>query len=126
MTDNELLQALYIGMQDMKEDIKGIQVGVQGVKDEVQGVKDEVQDMKDDIQSMKTDVRALNTQVRSIEMTLENEINRNIKIIAEGHLDLSKKLDKTFMLDHEKELLMIRVNVLEDDVRKIKEQFQIV
>lgn len=35
----------------------------------------------------------LKRDIRSIRLTLENETNRNIKIIAESYLDLSRKLD---------------------------------
>ena len=73
MTENEMLQAIYLDMQDMKTDI---------------------QDMKTDMQDIKTDIRDLKSRVSSIEMTLENETNRNIRIIAEGHADLSRKLDE--------------------------------
>lgn len=55
-------------------------------------------------------------------MTLENETNRNIKIIAEGHLDLSRKLDDALKVDTEKEMLLIRVNRLENEVRRLKER----
>lgn len=55
-------------------------------------------------------------------MTLENETNRNIKIIAEGHLDLSRKLDEALKVDTEKEMLLIRVNRLENEVRRLKER----
>ena len=56
MTENEMLQAIYLDMQDMK-----------------------------------TDIRDLKSRVSGIEMTLENETNRNIRIIAEGHADLCRK-----------------------------------
>lgn len=55
-------------------------------------------------------------------MTLENETNRNIKIIAEGHLDLNRKLDDALKVDTEKEMLLIRVNHLENEVRRLKER----
>lgn len=55
-------------------------------------------------------------------MTLENETNRNIKIIAEDHLDLSRKLDDALKVDTEKEMLLIRVNRLENEVRRLKER----
>jgi hypothetical protein len=55
-------------------------------------------------------------------LTLENETNRNIKIIAEGHLDLNRKLDDTLKVDTEKEMLLIRVNHLENEVRRLKER----
>lgn len=80
MTDNEMLKAIYTDMQEMKRQIKDVQ------------------------------------------MTLENETNRNIKIIAEGHLDLSRKLDDALKVDSEKEMLLIRVNSLENEVRKLKER----
>ena len=61
-------------------------------------------------------------EVTKINTTLENVTNRNIKIIAEGHLDLSRKLDEALRVENEKELLLIRVNVLENELKQIKEQ----
>ena len=57
-----------------------------------------------------------------IETTLENETNRGIRIIAEGHLDLSRKLDDALRVDNEKELLLLRVTHLENEVHTIKER----
>lgn len=62
--------------------------------------------------------------IRSIQLTLENETNRNIKIIAEGHLNLSRKLDDALKVDNEKEMLLIRVNTLENELRRIKERIE--
>ena len=39
-------------------------------------------------------LNAIEKKVTSLEVTLENETNRNIKVIAEGHLDLSRKLNE--------------------------------
>lgn len=61
-------------------------------------------------------------EVKSIQLTLENETNRYVKIIAEGHLDLSRKLDDALKID--KEMLKIRVNILENDLRKVKERIE--
>ena len=35
----------------------------------------------------------LKREVKEIQLTLKNETNRNRQLIAEGHLDLSQKLD---------------------------------
>lgn len=43
--------------------------------------------------------------IGSIQLTLENETNSNIKIIAEGHLNLNRKLDDALKVDFEKEML---------------------
>lgn len=76
----------------------------------------------DDLQAIAQLLEPIQQKITSIEMTLENETNRNIKIIAEGHLDLSRKLDETLKVDNEKEMLLIRVNSLENELRKIKER----
>ncbi|MDE7433055.1 MAG: hypothetical protein K2N34_14235 [Lachnospiraceae bacterium] len=47
---------------------------------------------KEDIQNIELLLEPIKKDIRSIQLTLENETNRNIKIIAEGHLDLSRKL----------------------------------
>ena len=90
MTENEMLQAIYLDMQDMK-----------------------------------TDIRDLKSRVSGIEMTLENETNRNIRIIAEGHADLCRKLDEAWKVENEKELLLVRTNIMENDIRKIKDKLEI-
>ena len=94
MTQNEMLKAIY-------ED-------VQGLKDDMQSVKNDVQGLKDD--------------VRDLQLTLENVTNRNIRFVAEGHLDLNRKLDEALKAEQEKELMLLRVNVLENDMRKVKEK----
>ncbi len=60
--------------------------------------------------------------LKEIQLTLENETNRNIKIVAEGHLDLVRKLDEALKVENEKEMLLVRVNILESDVRRLKEK----
>ena len=88
MTENEMLQAIYSDMQNMKNDM--------------QEMKTDMQEMKTDMRGMKTDIRDLKGRVSSIEMTLENETNRNIRIIAEGHADLCRKLDEALKVENEK------------------------
>ncbi len=43
------------------------------------------------------DLKELKRRTTSIELTIENETNPNIKTIAEGHLDLSRKLDESLI-----------------------------
>lgn len=74
------------------------------------------------LKAIYADTQEMKQQIKDIQLTLENETNRNIKIIAEGHLDLSRKLDDALKVDSEKEMLLIRVNSLENEVRKLKER----
>lgn len=70
MTDNEKLDLLLSEMQSFKQRFDGLE------------------------QRMDT----LENEIKKINLTLENVTNRNISIIAEGHLDLSRKLDECIRL----------------------------
>lgn len=63
--------------------------------------------------------------VTDIKLTLENEIRVNIQRVAEGHLDLSRNLHEALKIDNEKEMLAIRVSVLETELRRIKTKLEI-
>lgn len=76
--------------------------------------------MTEETKMILEELKKLNDKVTDIQLTLENETNKNIKIIAEGHLDLSRKLDEALKVDSEKEMLLIRVNRLENELRRLK------
>ena len=50
------------------------------------------------------EIQELKRSVKEIQLTLENETNRNIRIIAEAHLDLSRKLDEALKVDNEEKI----------------------
>lgn len=75
-----------------------------------------------DAQELKGRMAHIEDNVIDIQLTLENETNKNISLIAEGHLDLSRKLDDALKVENEKEMLLIRVNRLENEIRRIKEK----
>lgn len=78
----------------------------------------------EDLKAIESMLEPIKRDLRSIQLTLENETNRNIKIIAEGHLDLSRKLDEALKVENEKEMLLIRVNTLENELRRVKERIE--
>ena len=67
----------------------------------------------------------LENDVTDIKLILENEIRVNIQRVAEGHLDLSRNLHEALKIDNEKEMLAIRVGVLETELRRIKAHLEI-
>ena len=108
MTDNERFDLILAAIQGMKTDIQEMKTDMQG--------------MKTDIQDMKGSIHRLEQRVKTIEVNLENVTNRNIQLIAEGHLDLVRKLEEAVQVKEERELLLTRVNVLEGDMRRVKQQ----
>lgn len=103
MTDSEKLDLLLADMQGMKADM---------------------QELKNDVQELKERVSTLETKVADLSFLLENEIRTNIQRVAEGHLDLSRNLHQALTLDNEKEMLFVRVNVLESEVKKVKDRIE--
>lgn len=49
--------------------------------------------MTEETKQILNELAKINAKITDIQLTLENETNKNIQIIAEGHLDLSRKLD---------------------------------
>lgn len=107
MTDNEKLDLILSRLE--KLDI----------------IESEMQSIKSDTQELKQRMSNVENKVTNIELTLENEISVNIKRVAEGHLDLSRNLHEALKVDSEKEVLAIRLNVFETELRKIKKQLEI-
>lgn len=72
------------------------------------------------LDSMDERLDSMDERVGAIETMLENDVSHNIKIIAEGHADLSRKLSDAIETERERELLKVRVNLLEADVKLLK------
>ena len=79
-----------------------------------------MQTLKEDVQTLKEDVQSLKERVTNIEITLENETNRNIQLVAEGHLNLDRKLDEALKELHPNTMYHLKVNHLDGEVTKMK------
>ncbi len=106
----------------IKKDIDGMKNDIDGMKNDIDGMKNDIDGMKNDIDGMKNDIKNLDKRVTSLEVHLENITDKNIRIIAEGHLDLNRKLDDALKVENEKELLIIRVRILEEELKKVKDR----
>lgn len=90
--------------------------------DETKMILDAIKSLKNDVNLMGEKMSSMDAKITDIQLTLENETNPNITAVAEGHLDLSRKLDDALKVENEKEMLIIRVNSLENEVRKLKDR----
>ena len=113
-------------MKPIKEELQDVKGEIRELKERVQGVEGEVRELKERVQGVEGKARELEGHVQGIRLTLENETNKNINIIAEGHLNLSRKLDEALKVENEKEVLLIRINRLENGYRTLKEQVEVI
>ena len=101
------------GLASVREDVRSLQGDMQTIKGDVQTIKGDVQTLKEDVQTLKD--RGTN-----IEITLENETNRNIQLIAEGHLNLDRKLNEALKELQPNTMYHLKVNHLDGEVTKMK------
>lgn len=87
--------------QELKKETQFLKKETQALKKETQVLKKETQALKKETQALKADIKDVKLEITGINLTLENEIRVNIIRVAEGHLDLSRKLDEYIMLSHE-------------------------
>lgn len=99
MTEQEMLQALEGMLKPISADL---------------------QEVREDVRTLGVEVQIVKTRVIRMELHLENETDRGIKIIGEGHADLMRKLNEALKIENEKELLLLRMNYLEGEIRDIK------
>ncbi len=102
--------------KSLKNEITSIRTNMSGME---KSLKSEVISIRTDMSSME---KSLKNETTSIQLTLENEITPNIKAVAEAHLDLTRKLDEALKVEQEREMLLIRMNILENEMRKVKER----
>ena len=109
-------------MQDVKQDVANLKSDMQDVKQKVANLELNMQDVKQKVANLELDMQDVKQKVSKIDITLESEIRDNIKRVAEGHFDLSRDLKEAKKSSNEMEMLTVRVNILESDVRKLKEK----
>ena len=111
MTDSEKLDLILSKMDQMESRM-----------DQMEAKIDRMESRMDQMEAKLNQVEA---DVREMKLTIENEICVNIRQVAEGHHNLSKKLHEALKAGAENEMLSIRVNVLESEMRRVKEHIQI-
>ena len=124
--DLEMISEIVIkSVEPVKEDVKEMRHTLESVQSDVRENRQAIESLQGDVGEIQTEMKSLRADVTELQMTLENETNRNIKIIAEGHLDLSRKLDDALKINNEKEIMKIRMTGLENELRLLKTELNI-
>lgn len=76
-------------------------------------IGEDVSTLKEDVSGLKQDVSELNQRVTKIETTLENETNRNIQLLVEGHMQNAEKLVQLTSIIEDTEYMQLKTDVIE-------------
>ncbi|MGB4437660.1 MAG: DUF5320 domain-containing protein [Sedimentibacter sp.] len=91
-----------------------MQEGFKGVYSTIQ---EEFSNVYSDIKDVRTELKS---DIKNVKMTLENDTNKNISLLVEGQQNLNAKIDELLKFESEKELLTIRIEILENELTRLK------
>ena len=107
-------------LKEVKEEIALLKDGMKEDKEEIAILKEDMKEVKEEIAILKDDMKEVKEEVSKTSLIIENELRVNIQRIAEGHLDLSRNMNNVIRPNNEMEVLVVRVGVLETEVKYIK------
>ena len=138
MTNDELLKKIYDDTQMMKTELTSVKetteelvTGLKEVREETKGLatgleelREETKELAADMKSVKEETKELRSRMSAIELNLENETNKNIRILAENHLSLMENLDEAIKVSNRHFLYELKVSSLDRRVTEIERRIQ--
>ena len=106
-------------MLDQK-DLEAIGKLLQPVNNRLDGMDKRLNGIDNRLDEMDNRLESVENSITDVKLHLENVTDKNIRIVAEGHLDLNRKLDEALKIQNEKEILQIRLNYLEGEITAVK------
>ncbi|MCC8126219.1 MAG: hypothetical protein LIO92_02320 [Clostridiales bacterium] len=132
MTDSEKLDLLLEKVSGMESRLGSVEGRLDSVENRLDSMDTRLNSMDTRLNSMDTrlnhieaDHETTKAEIKTIKITLENETNRNIQLIAEGHMNLDRKLDEALTSLHSNTMYHLKVNHLDAEVKHIKEHLGI-
>lgn len=101
MTDSQKLDLLLDKVFLIDTKVDSLDSRVDSFESKLNSLESKVDSLESRVSLLEHNMESLKSEVIKTNLLLENETNRNIKIIAEGHLDLSRKLDESIKFSTE-------------------------
>lgn len=89
---------------------------IEKIDAKLEKIENRLGNIENELEVVKNRLKKIETDISNIQSTIENELRPNITIIAEGHWMLNRKLDEVFKMRDEHELILIRINRLENEL----------
>ena len=122
MNNDEIIRAIYEEVKEIKVMLCDHEERLDGIDARLDGMDARLDDMQIQIHTNGDGISRLENEVSKINLRLENEIAPNIMRVAEGHMDLYRKLGEATKVTNEQEMMAIRLNILEREMREVKDQ----
>ena len=118
MTDSEKLDLILNKVESVDTKMESMDTRMESLDTRIESLEDRIESIEDRMDSMET-------QLSDVKLTLENEIRKNIEIVAEGHLDLSRNLHEAMKPYNAMEMVQVQISILESKVRDLEKAVQV-
>ena len=115
----------------LKTDVAGLKTDVAGLKTDVAGLKSEMIELKNRIGCLEDRMLILEnrmdkmeSELHKINLHLETETDPGVQLIAESHIDLTRKLNEAIPAADKNLAYEVKVNYLIGEVRELREDVE--
>ena len=115
----------------LKTDVAGLKTDVAGLKTDVAGLKSEMIELKNRIGCLEDRMLILEKRMDKMEsllhkinLHLETETDPGVQLIAESHIDLTRKLNEAIPAADKNLAYEVKVNYLIGEVRELREDVE--
>jgi len=105
---------------ELRQDVKDLRQDVKDLRQDVTELQQDVKDLRQDVTELQKRTETMEEKISAIKVTQENEVLKGVCIVGEGHLDLSRKLTEILETKEERELMKLRLQYLEREIRRIR------
>lgn len=113
MSESEKMDLILSGLQEMKSNM-------QEMKSDMRDMKSDMRNMKSDMNNMKSDIQDLRDRMTGLELHIENGTDKNIQLLAENFVELTKKLNQAIPVADKNLAYEVKVNYLLEEFEKLK------
>ncbi len=113
---------LETSVGNLETSVGNLETSVGNLEASMISLESDVSVLKTDVAALKVDVAQNTKDITAINLRLENEIRRDISLIAEGHLNLDRHFREANKSGAEFEMLSIRVGSLEARVNTLEKK----
>ena len=129
MTESEKLDLILSEMRELRQDVHSIHQEMDEMKQDIRNIHQEMDEMKldirnihQDVDEMKQTMHVLDKKTTGVTMHLENGTDKNIQLIAENFIELTKKLNQAIPAADKNLAYEVKVNYLIEEVAFLKQE----
>lgn len=122
---------LKIDVAELKTDVAGLKTDVARLKTDVAGLKSEMIELKNRVGCLEDRMLILEkrmdkmeSELHKINLHLETETDPGVQLIAESHIDLTRKLNEAIPAADKNLAYEVKVNYLIGEVRELREDVE--